>query len=80
MSYFCLIKNKEIMNAEIKNKLTANREMVELRFQKMVESYTRRGASNIGSKNFFFKVVAQSFEDLSVVKTNRILKGRDFDF
>jgi hypothetical protein len=63
------------MNAEIKNLLVANRDKVENKFNKMVESQKLINSEGISDKKFFFQVVFDELANLSTMKINRILKG-----
>jgi hypothetical protein len=63
------------MNAEILNNVKAKREVVETRFESMVAQATRLNKNYITSKKFFFEVVANHFENMSTVMTNKCLKS-----
>jgi hypothetical protein len=63
------------MNAAILEMLKERRQMVSNRFESMVAQATRMNKKYILDQKFFFTVVANHFENMSVVMTNKILKG-----
>ena len=63
------------MNAQILDNVKAKREVVETRFEAMVNQAARLNKSYITSKKFFFEVVANHFENMSTVMVNKCNKS-----
>ena len=76
-------QTQNIMNEVIKAQLIEKRNIVEERFNEMVENHekvntlTRSYTPMITSKKFFFQVVSDHFENMSKVMVNKCLKSEN---